>query len=63
MVVGDVGGGGDEDVAWGGEDRPEKQGEPAYACPAEEEIEQKDSGYGVAVVGGDDGWKEVKKGE
>lgn len=61
MVVGGAGGGRDEDVAWGGEECPEEQGEPAYARPTEEQVEEEDSGDGVAVMSGDDGGEEVEK--
>jgi hypothetical protein len=61
VVVGDVRGGGDEDVARGGEECPEEKGEPGDAGPAEEEIEEKDTGYVVAAVGGDNGGEKVEE--
>ena len=63
MVVGDVRGGRDEDVARGGEECPEEKGEPGDAGPAEEEIEEEDTGYVVAAVGGQDGGEKVEERE
>jgi len=63
VVVGDVRGGRDEDVARGGEKRPEEKSEPGDAGPAEEEIEEEDAGDLMAAVGGDDGGEKVEERE